>query len=46
MRDEIFSDRAMEIAGRNGVSAMHPIGEGGILAALWDMQKVQELVFR
>ena len=30
MRDEIFSDRAMEIAGRNGVSAMHPIGEGGI----------------
>ena len=29
MRDEIFSDRAMEIAGR--------IGEGGILAALWDM---------
>ena len=34
MRDEIFSDRAMEIAGRNGVSAMHPIGEGGILAAL------------
>ena len=37
MRDEIFSDRAMEIAGRNGVSAMHPIGEGGILAALWDM---------
>lgn len=37
MRDEIFSDRAMEIAGRNGVSAMHPIGEGGIFAALWDM---------
>ena len=37
MRDEIFSDRAMEIAGRNRVSAMHPIGEGGILAALWDM---------
>ena len=28
---------ALEIAGRNGVSAMHPIGEGGILAALWDM---------
>ena len=38
MRDEIFSDRAMEIAGpERGCQQWHPIGEGGILAALWDM---------
>ena len=37
MRNEIFSEKAMEIARETGASAMHPIGEGGILAALWDM---------
>ena len=37
MRNEIFSEKAMEIARETGASAMHPIVEGGILAALWDM---------
>lgn len=37
MRNEIFSEKAMEIAKKTGASAIHPIGEGGILAALWDM---------
>ena len=37
MRNEIFSEKALEIAGETGASAIHPIGEGGILAALWDM---------
>ena len=37
MKNEIFSDKAMEIARQIGASAMHPVGEGGILAALWNM---------
>lgn len=37
MRNEVFSEKAMQIAACMGVSAMHPVGEGGILASLWDM---------
>ena len=34
---ELFSVRAMKTAAAIGVSAMHQIVDGGILAALWDM---------
>lgn len=36
-RAELFSVRAMKTADAIGVSAMHQITSGGILAALWDM---------
>lgn len=36
-RPEIFSIRAMKTAAAIGVSAMHQITSGGILASLWDM---------
>lgn len=36
-RAELFSVRAMKAAAAIGVSAMHQITSGGILAALWDM---------
>lgn len=36
-RTEIFSVRAMKTAGAIGVSAMHQIADGGILAALWNL---------
>lgn len=36
-RPELFSIRAMKTAAAIGVSAMHQIVDGGILAALWDM---------
>lgn len=37
MEEEIFSADAMEIAKAYGVSAMHQITSGGILAALWEL---------
>lgn len=37
MEPQIFSGKEIEIAKRHGVSAMHQITEGGILAALWEM---------
>ncbi len=37
LESEIFSVKAIELAGEIGVSAMHQITDGGILAALWDM---------
>lgn len=36
-KEELFSMSAMETAAAAGVSAMHQIGDGGILAALWEM---------
>ena len=36
-RKEIFSASAIETAAAVGVSAMHQIGDGGILAALWEL---------
>ena len=36
-KEELFSMSAMETAAATGVSAMHQIGEGGILAALWEL---------
>ncbi len=37
LEKEIFSEKAMEIAGQVGTSAIHPVEAGGILAALWDL---------
>ncbi len=37
MEHLIFSEQEIEIARETGVSAMHQITEGGILAALWEM---------
>ena len=37
LEKELFSAEAMEISREYGVSAMHQITGGGILAALWDM---------
>ncbi len=37
LESEIFSVNAIELARKIGVSAMHQITDGGILAALWDM---------
>lgn len=37
MEHQIFSEQEIEIARKIGVSAMHQITEGGILAALWEM---------
>ena len=36
-KEELFSVSALETAAAVGVSAMHQIGEGGILAALWEL---------
>ncbi len=37
MEEELFSIAELKIAKESGVSAMHQIAEGGILAALWEM---------
>lgn len=36
-KDKLFSVTALETAAAVGVSAMHQIGDGGILAALWEL---------
>ena len=43
MESQIFSAKEIEIARRHGVSAMHQIAEGGILAALWEMAEASEV---
>lgn len=37
MEKEIFSEKEIAMAKEAGVAAMHQIGEGGILAALWEL---------
>lgn len=37
MESQIFSAKEIEVARQHGVTAMHQITEGGILAALWEM---------
>ena len=37
LHSQLFSDREIEFAKKFGVSAMHQIGAGGILAALWEL---------
>ena len=39
LESEIFSEKEMEVAKEFGVSAMHQITSGGILAALWEMSE-------
>lgn len=39
MEEEIFSIRELRLAAACGVSAMHQITAGGILAALWEMSE-------
>lgn len=43
MEQEIFSVREMKTAKQHGVSAMHQITEGGILAALWEMSEASDV---
>ncbi len=37
LSSQLFSEKEMLFAKEFGVSAMHPIGAGGILAALWEL---------
>lgn len=39
LESEIFSEKEMKVAKDFGVSAMHQITSGGILAALWEMSE-------
>lgn len=43
MEQEIFSVRELKIAKESGVSAMHQITSGGILAALWEMSEASNV---
>lgn len=43
MEQEIFSIRELQIAKEFGVSAMHQITGGGILAALWEMSEASNV---
>lgn len=43
MESELFSADALEIAKDYGVSAMHQITSGGILAALWEMAEASNI---
>lgn len=43
MEQEIFSIKELQIAGKFGVSAMHQITAGGILAALWEMSEASDV---
>lgn len=43
MEKELFSADAMEIAKEYGVSAMHQITSGGILAALWELAEAADI---
>ncbi len=43
LEEEIFSEKAIELARDVGVSAMHQITEGGILAALWGMTEASRV---
>lgn len=43
LESELFSADALEIAKEYGVSAMHQITSGGILAALWEMAEASNI---
>ena len=43
LEPEIFSEKAIELARKTGVSAMHQIAGGGILAALWEMTEASKV---
>lgn len=43
LESELFSAEALEIAKEYGVSAMHQITGGGILAALWEMAEASNV---
>lgn len=43
MEDLLFADHALEMARDYEVSAMHPIGAGGILAALWELGEAAKI---
>ena len=43
LEPEIFSEKEMEVAKEHGVSAMHQITSGGILAALWEMSEASNV---
>ena len=43
LEPEIFSEKEMKVAKDFGVSAMHQITSGGILAALWEMSEASNV---
>ncbi len=43
LEEEIFSEKAIALARAIGVSAMHQITSGGILAALWEMTESSQV---
>ena len=43
LEKELFSEEALEVAKAYGVSAMHQITSGGILAALWELAEASKV---
>ena len=43
LENELFSEEALEVAKAYGVSAMHQITSGGILAALWELAEASKV---
>ena len=39
LEENLFADKELKLAREYGVSAMHQITDGGILAALWNMAR-------
>lgn len=43
LEQNLFADKELKLARNYGVSAMHQITDGGILAALWNMAEASEI---
>ncbi|WP_461809872.1 AIR synthase-related protein [Faecalimonas sp.] len=43
LEQNLFADKELKLAQNYGVSAMHQITDGGILAALWNMAEASEI---
>lgn len=43
LEENLFADKELKLAKKYGVSAMHQITDGGILAALWNMAEASDI---
>ena len=43
LEENLFADKELKLAREYGVSAMHQITDGGILAALWNMAEASDV---
>lgn len=43
LEQNLFADKELKLAKNHGVSAMHQITDGGILAALWNMAEASDI---